>query len=71
MAGVAQPLVFLEMASDKNKLRTEFARLPSRYPAANPEGLGFVRSGKDNFTTDGDGFAALVIRGAILPPRQI
>src|SRR6266536_3448572 len=56
--GVAQPLVFLEMPADKYELRTEFTRLPSRHAAADPESLGFVRSGKHNSTTDGDGFAA-------------
>ena len=56
--GVAQPLVFLEMPADKGELRTEFARLPSRHAAADPEGLGFVRSGKHNPTTDGNGSAA-------------
>ena len=56
--GIAQPLVVLEMAADKSQLRTEFARLPSRHAAADPEGLGFVRSGKHNPTTDGDGLAA-------------
>ena len=56
--GVAQPLVFLEMPADKDELRTEFVRLPSRHAAANAEGLGFVRSGKHNPTADGNGFAA-------------
>src|SRR6516164_100369 len=56
--GIAQPLVVLEMAVDKNELRTEPARLPSRHAAADPEGLGFVRSGKHNPATDGDGLAA-------------
>jgi hypothetical protein len=39
-------------------LRTEFARLPSRHAAADPEGPGFVGSGKHNPTTDGNGSAA-------------
>src|SRR5437016_12400071 len=56
-SGIAQPLVVLEMAIDKNELRTEPARLPSRHAAADPEGLGFVRSGKHNPTTDGDRLA--------------
>src|SRR5258706_6372035 len=55
--GVAQPLVFLEMPADKGESRTEFARLPSRHAAADPEGPGFVRSRKHNPTTDGNGFA--------------
>jgi len=56
--GVAQPSVFLEMPVDKDELWTEFTRLPSRHAAADPEGLGFVGSGKHNPTTDGNGFAA-------------
>ena len=39
---IAQPLVLLEMATDKDQLRTEFARPPSRHAAADSEGLGFV-----------------------------
>jgi hypothetical protein len=52
--GVAQPLVLREMAADKSELRTELARTPSRHPAVDPEGLGFVRSGKHNPATHGD-----------------
>src|SRR5271168_1272417 len=44
--GIAQLLVVLEMAADKSELRTELTRLPSRHAAADPESLGFVRSGK-------------------------
>jgi hypothetical protein len=36
--GIAQPLIILEMAADKDELRTEFARLPSRHATANSEG---------------------------------
>src|SRR5271155_3844053 len=39
---IAQPLVVAEMAADKSELRTEFARLPPRHAAVDPEGLGFV-----------------------------
>jgi hypothetical protein len=56
--GIAQPLVALEMAVDKGELRAEFARLPSRHAAADPEGLGFVRRGQHNPAADGNGFAA-------------
>jgi hypothetical protein len=56
--GITQPLVFLEMPVDKGELRTELARLPSRHAATDPEGLGFIGSGKHNPTTDGNGFAA-------------
>lgn len=56
--GIAQPLVFPKTPADKNELRTELARLPSRHAAADPKGLGFVRRGKHNPATDGNGFAA-------------
>ena len=56
--GVAQPLVVLEMAADKSELRTEFARPPSRHPAANPERLGFIRGGQHHAPTNGDRPAA-------------
>jgi hypothetical protein len=72
--GIAQPLVILEMAADKNELRTEFARLPSRHATADSEGLGFVRSRKHNPAADGDGLAAqgLATRGnpSLLPTEQ-
>jgi len=55
--GVAQAFVVLEMAVDKRELRTELARLPSRHPAADPEGLGFVRRGKHNPAANGDRLA--------------
>jgi len=66
--GVAQPFVFLEMPTDESEFREEFARLPSRHAAADPEGFGFVRSGKHNSTTDGDEFAAQ--QGAALPRHR-
>ena len=56
--GIAQPLVLLEMAADKDQLRTELARPPSRHAAADPEGPGFVRSGKHDPPADGDRLAA-------------
>src|SRR5262245_13592096 len=56
--GVAQPLVVLEVAVDKNKLRTKLARVSSRHAAADAERLGFVRSGKHNPTAHGDWLAA-------------
>jgi hypothetical protein len=55
--GVAQPLVVLEMAADKGELRTKLACTPSRHSAADPKGLGFVRSGKHNPATNGDRLA--------------
>src|SRR5947209_12708518 len=39
--GIAQPLVVLEMATDKDQLRTEFACPPSRHAAADSEGPRF------------------------------
>src|SRR5262245_58127281 len=56
--GVTQPLIVLEMASDKDELRTELARPASRHAAAYAEGPRFVGSGKHNPTTDGDRLAA-------------
>ena len=56
--GIAQPLVFPEVAADKHELRTECARLSSRHPAADAEGLRLIRSGKHNATADGDRFTA-------------
>src|SRR5882762_3423038 len=56
--GVAQPLVFAEMAADKNEVWTEFARSSPRHAPVHSEGLGFVRSGEHNPTADGDWFAA-------------
>src|SRR5262249_29753692 len=41
-------------AGDKSELRTEFARPPPRHPASDPEGLGFIRSGKHNPATNGN-----------------
>ena len=56
--GVAQPLVLPKVAADKPELWTECARLPSRHPAADAEGFGFIRSGKHNSTAHRDRFAA-------------
>jgi hypothetical protein len=50
--GIAQPLVILEVAIDKNQLRAKLARLPARHAAAYAENLGFVRSGKHNTAAD-------------------
>jgi hypothetical protein len=55
---VAQPLVFLEMAGNKNELRAELARSSAWHTPADPAGPGFVGSGEDNSATDGDGAAA-------------
>src|SRR5262245_46883777 len=56
--GIAQPLVLLEMATDKDQLRTELTRPPSRHAAVDAERLGFIRSGKHDPGADGDGLAA-------------
>ena len=55
---IAQPLVVLEMAANKNELRTELARSSAWHTPADPAGPGFVGSGEHNSATDGDGAAA-------------
>ena len=40
--GIAQPLIVLEVAADKNEWRTELACPPARHSPANPEGLRLV-----------------------------
>src|SRR5262249_8934385 len=44
--GVPEPWVALEPAFEKGELRTKLARQPTRHPAADPESLGLIRSGK-------------------------
>ena len=39
---IAQPLVLLEMATDKDQLRTKLTSPPARHAAADSKGLGFV-----------------------------
>src|SRR4029077_13911204 len=56
--GIAQPLVILEVATDKSQLRAKLARPPARHAAAYSEDLGFVRSGKHNTAADRHGPAA-------------
>src|SRR5258708_38445071 len=46
------------MATDKDQLRTKLTRPPSRPAAADPEGPGFVRSGKHDPGADGERLAA-------------
>src|SRR5262249_31579763 len=41
--GVAEPLVFVEMSSDKNEVVTELPRTPSSHAASYAEGPRFVR----------------------------
>src|SRR5207248_1789529 len=56
--GVTQPLVLFEMAADKNELRTKLACPPSRHPAMDSEGLGFVGGGKHDPAAHRDRLAA-------------
>ena len=56
--GIAQPLVVVEMTTDKDQLRTEFTRASSRHSAADSERPCFVRSGKHDPAADGDRLAA-------------
>src|ERR1700753_1982405 len=56
--GVAQTLVFFEMAADKNQVRTECTRLPSRHAAADSERPRFVRCREHHSAADGDRLAA-------------
>jgi hypothetical protein len=46
------------MAADKDQLRAELTRLPSRHSAADAEVLGFVRCSKHDPTADRDGLTA-------------
>ncbi len=55
--GVAQSLIFIEMAADENELWTELARSPSRHSATHAEDFGFVRGGKHHAAADSDGLA--------------
>jgi hypothetical protein len=56
--GVAEPLVVAEMTADEDQLRTKLAGPPARHAAADSESLGFIRGGKHDPATDGDGLAA-------------
>jgi hypothetical protein len=56
--GIAQPLVISEMAADKDQLRTQLARPPSRHAPADTEVLGFVRCGKHDPAADSDRLTA-------------
>ena len=56
--GIAEPLVFLEIAADEDELRAELARLPPRHAAMHAEGLGFVGRGEHHATADGNRLAA-------------
>jgi hypothetical protein len=55
---IAQPLVVLEMAANKNELRAELARPSAWHTPADPVGPGFVRSGEHDSATDSDRLAA-------------
>ena len=56
--GVAEPLIVLEMAADKDELRAKLAGSTSRHSASDAEGLGFVRCREDNPAADRNGLAA-------------
>jgi hypothetical protein len=56
--GVAEPLVFVEMAADKHEVGTELPRAPTRHAASYAEGPRFVGRRKNNAATDRDRFAA-------------
>ena len=56
--GVAQPLVFLEMAADKHEVRTELTRAPSRHAAAYAEGPRFVGGREHDAAADRNRLAA-------------
>src|SRR5246127_2253354 len=55
---IAQPLVILEMAANKNELRAELARPSAWHAPADPVGPGFVRSSEHDSATDSDRLAA-------------
>jgi hypothetical protein len=55
---IAQPLVVLEMAANKNELRAELARPSAWHTPADPVGPGFVRSSEHDSATDSDRLAA-------------
>src|SRR5215469_8118532 len=55
---IAQPLVVLEMAANKNELRAELARPSTWHTPADPIGPGFVRSSEHDSATDSDRPAA-------------
>lgn len=56
--GIAETLIFLEVAADEDELRTKLASLPSRHCAAYPESLCFIRCCEHNAATDRDWPAA-------------
>jgi hypothetical protein len=55
---IAQPLVVLEMATNKNELRAELSRPSAWHTPADPVGPGFVRSSEYDSTADRDRLAA-------------
>src|SRR6516165_5490894 len=55
---IAQPLVVLEMAANKNELRAQLARPSAWHTPADPVGPGFVRSSEHDSATDSDRLAA-------------
>src|SRR5262245_49094724 len=56
--GIAEPLVFIEMSSDKHELGAELPRTPSRHAASYAEGARFVGGRENNTTADRNRLAA-------------
>src|SRR5215510_10500619 len=56
--GIAEPLVFVEMAADKHEVGTELPRAPSRHAASYAEGPRFVRGGENDAAADRNRLAA-------------
>ena len=56
--GVAEPLIVLEVTTDKYELRAKLAGSPSRHSASDAECLGLIRCREDNPAADRNGLAA-------------
>src|SRR3954464_3199725 len=55
---VPEPLVFVEMSADKNKVGTELPRAPSRHAASHTEGPRFVGGRENDAAADRSRLAA-------------
>src|SRR5262245_8965682 len=56
--GVAEPLVFSEMSTDKHEVGTELPRAPSRHTASYAEGPRFVGGRENDASADRNRLAA-------------
>src|SRR4249920_3624270 len=56
--GVAEPLVFVEMSADKNEVRAELPRAPSRHAASYAEGPSLVGGRENDAAADRNRLAA-------------